>query len=161
MRITTTAFFDNGSSRLSELQTNLDRLSQQISSGRKLLTPSQDPAATVQALELSQAVSVNTQYETNRQTVRSTLGTMDSTLSGMLDTLASMQEQAVSAGNGTFSATELTAIAQSLDQHQSQLMPVMGQGIMYFLVKIQIKFHFKKEQMVWCTVEVLLNNFCR
>lgn len=122
MRITTTAFFNSGGSRLSELQSNLDKLGQQVSSGRKLLTPSQDPSATVRALELSQSASVNAQHENNRQTVRSTLGTMDSALSGMLDTLASMQEQAVAAGNGTVSSTELSYIAQSLDQHKSQLM---------------------------------------
>jgi len=55
MRISTNNFFDASSARLSDLQAKLDQTSQQIASGRKLLSPAQDPGAAVQVLELSQA----------------------------------------------------------------------------------------------------------
>ena len=122
MRISTNNFFDASSARLSDLQARLDQTSQQIASGRKLLSPAQDPAAAVRVLELSQAKAVDAQYATNRVALRNTLGVADSTLSGMQDTLAGIQEQVVQAGNGTLSASDLKAIADVLQADSDQLL---------------------------------------
>jgi flagellar hook-associated protein 3 FlgL len=61
MRISTNTLFEVGTNRLGDLQTALAKTQEQISTGRRVLTPSDDPVAAAQAHELSQAKAMNTQ----------------------------------------------------------------------------------------------------
>lgn len=122
MRISTQNFYSGSGARLSDLQARVDQSMQQIASGSKLLTPAQDPAASVRALELTQSMSVREQFGKNRESVRSNLGVVDATLSSMLDTLAGMNEQVIAAGNGTRNSSDLASIAIVLKGQQDQML---------------------------------------
>ena len=71
MRISTQNLFETGGARLGDLQASLVRTQQQISSGRRILVPSDDPAGTARALDITQSQSLNTQYGLNRQSAKS------------------------------------------------------------------------------------------
>ena len=53
MRISTSMMYDTGTQNLLQLQTGLYRLQNQLSTGRRILTPADDPVAAAQALVLT------------------------------------------------------------------------------------------------------------
>ena len=62
MRISTSMIYDLGVASLQHQQGEQVHLQQQISSGRRVLTPSDDPVAAASALDVAQAQSLNDQY---------------------------------------------------------------------------------------------------
>lgn len=114
IRISTNTIFDMGTARMGELQSSLARTTEQIATGRRLLTPSDDPVAAAQALEMSQAKELNAQFAVNRQGARQSLNTEESALKALTLLIQDVQTLTVSAGNGAmdnpqrqFMATEL------------------------------------------------------
>ena len=122
MRISTSTLFDSGSARLTDLQAQLDRTSGQLASGRKILTPADDPMAAARALEVQQSASINDQYSRNRLNMKNSLGVADGALTSMVDTLQGMQEQVIGAGNGILSDADRKAIANVMQGQLDQLL---------------------------------------
>jgi flagellar hook-associated protein 3 FlgL len=114
MRISTNTIYQTGISKISSLQSEQARLQQQISSGKRILTPSDDPVAASRALEMSQAQSVNAQYADNRKSAEIKLSGLESSLSSITDLLTATQSTVIGAGNGALSNTERGFIASEL-----------------------------------------------
>ncbi|RJG01173.1 flagellar hook-associated protein FlgL [Noviherbaspirillum sedimenti] len=122
MRISTHTFFETSTSRLSELQANLMRTQQQISSGRRLLTPADDPVAAARAYDVSQARSVNEQFGANRENVKSALGMEEGVLQSVTSLLQDVKTLLVGAGNGAYSDTDRQSIATELKGRFEELL---------------------------------------
>jgi flagellar hook-associated protein 3 FlgL len=114
MRISTQTLFESGAAQLGELQSGLVKTNQQIASGRRILTPSDDPVAAARALEVSQSQSLNTQYGVNRQHAKSSLSAVEGTLSSVTTLLQDVKTTVVAAGNGTLSDIERGFMATEL-----------------------------------------------
>lgn len=114
MRISTNTFYDSGAGRLGDLQSGLMKTQEQLSSGRRILTPSDDPVGAAQALEFTQAQAANTQYKTNRQDARDALSQEESVLSSVTKLLQDAKTLVVSAGNGALDDTQRGYIATEL-----------------------------------------------
>lgn len=114
MRISTNTIYQTGISKISSLQSDQAKLQQQITSGRRILTPSGDPVASSQALEVSHAQSINTQFADNRKAAQQKLGTIESNLTSVTNLLLATQSSLVGAGNGVLSNTERGYIASEL-----------------------------------------------
>ncbi len=114
MRISTQNMFETAGTRISDLQSELARTQQQIASGRRLLVPSDDPAGTVRALEITQSQSLNTQYGVNRQQAKSALGSMEGALSSVTSLLVDVKTSVITASNGSLSDSERGFIATEL-----------------------------------------------
>lgn len=122
MRISTKILFESGGARIGDLQSGLYRTQQQIASGRRILTPSDDPVAAARALEVTQAQSLNTQYGVNRQYAKSALGSVEVTLSSVTELLQDVKTSAIAAGNPTLGDTERGFIATELRARFEQLL---------------------------------------
>lgn len=114
MRISTSMLYQAATTRLTDLQTGIEKTSQQIASQRRILTPSDDPVGAARALDVTQSQSLNTQYATNRNNAKSSLNQVESVLSGVTSLLQDVKEGTVSAGNGTYSNAERANIATDL-----------------------------------------------
>ncbi|CAG0988377.1 Flagellar hook-associated protein 3 [Methylophilaceae bacterium] len=121
MRISTNTIYQSGIARISELTASQAKLNQQIATGRRILTPSDDPVGSARALELKQATSVNNQYTSNRQVVSRYLGVEESTLASITDVMLSVKSGLVSAGNSTYSDTERSYLAAEVRSALDQL----------------------------------------
>jgi flagellar hook-associated protein 3 FlgL len=88
MRISTNTIFDNGVGQLGTLQSNMAKLQLQMSTNKRVVTPSDDPVASARALEVTQSQSINTQLATNRSNARSSLSQEEVTLDGVTDRVA-------------------------------------------------------------------------
>lgn len=132
MRISTNTFFESGTSRLSELQARLMQSQQQISTGRRILTPADDPIAAARAYDVTQARSVNEQFATNRKYVKDSLSLEEGALQGVTTLIQDAKTLLVSAGNATLSDTERKFLATELNERFNELLSLAnttdGQG---------------------------------
>lgn len=114
MRISTNSIYQSGVTRISNIQSEQAKLQEQISTGRRISSPSDDPVAAARALEISSAQSANSKFADTRQTAQLKLNTLESNLTSVTNLLVSTQSTLVGAGNGTLSDTERGFMASEL-----------------------------------------------
>lgn len=122
MRISTSTLFETGSARLSDLQSSLMKTQQQISSGRRVMTPADDPVASARALEISQSQSANAQYAANRQGAKDSLSMEEGILQSVTSLIQDVKTAVVSAGNGALDAPQRKFIASDLQGRFDELL---------------------------------------
>ena len=122
MRISTQTIYEMGSARISDLQVAQTRTQQQLSTGRRILTPADDPVASAQALVVTQSDTMNEQFATNRQNAKSSLSVVEGTLAGVTSLLQDVKTLTVSAGNGALSASDRASLATELRGQFDQLL---------------------------------------
>ncbi|MFH7518981.1 flagellin N-terminal helical domain-containing protein, partial [Pseudomonas syringae group genomosp. 7] len=98
-RISTTQFFESTNTNYQRNYSNMNKTSEEVSSGIKLNTARDDPVGAARVLQLAQQNSMLTQYETNICTIITMVVTTDTTLSCIIETLQASREQIVSAGS--------------------------------------------------------------
>ncbi|MFA7269807.1 MAG: flagellar hook-associated protein FlgL [Sterolibacterium sp.] len=114
MRISTGMIYDSGIKSIQSQTSSLLHTQQQISSGRRILSPSDDPVAAAQALVIDQSKAINTQYGVTQENAKSTLGLVDGQLSSANDLLVRIRELAVQAGNASLSTSDRASISTEL-----------------------------------------------
>lgn len=114
MRISTSTIYDMGVARITELQTRLAKTQQQLATGRRILTPADDPVAAARVLDVNQELAINTQLSRNRATAVSLLNRVEGTLSSVSDIIENVKELIVRAGNPTLSDHERGFLAVEL-----------------------------------------------
>jgi flagellar hook-associated protein 3 FlgL len=110
---------------LANLQTDLANLAttqSQISSGRVINKPSDDPAGTAVDLATRAALARTNQYSRNTQDGIGWLGTADSTLSSVTSALQRVRVLLVQSQNGTASDTSQSAISTEIGSLRSQVL---------------------------------------
>jgi flagellar hook-associated protein 3 FlgL len=118
MRISTNTIYQLSTSQMTALQEKISTTSQQASTGKKVMTPQDDPVGSAKLLEAKQAISINDQYAVNRNALKYTIGIANVALNGVQDVMQSMNEQIVNLGNGSLNSSNRQSIALTL---QSQL----------------------------------------
>ena len=125
MRISTSQIYDNGTLGIQRNQSSLYKLQNQISTGRRVVTPEDDPVAAAQALIVSQSKDVNAQHADNQGSASSQLGLVDSQLNSMVNLLNNVRDRVVQAGNsGAMTNSDRLAIAAELDARLSELVGI-------------------------------------
>ena len=121
MRISTQTLFESGGASISDLQAMLAKTQQQVATGKRILTPSDDPVAAANALVVIQAQSLNTQHARNRQTATDALTAEDSTLASVTNLIQTVQDAVAAAGNSTLNDSARAAMATSLQANLDQM----------------------------------------
>lgn len=124
MRISTPMMYDEGIKNIQDRQEQMNRLQTQLSSEKRILTPSDDPVGSASSLSLQQTQSANTQYGKNSQTASDALSLMESSIQSAVETLQNIKSVAVQGGNATLNGQDREAIAQQIDQAFQQMMGV-------------------------------------
>ena len=122
MRISTQLMFETASNRMSDLQNRLQKTQEQIGSGRRILSPADDPVAATRALDITQSQSINSQYGVNRQYAKSTLGQVETTLAGVTSLMQDVKDTITAAGNGTLNDSQRGFMATELNGRLQQLL---------------------------------------
>ena len=121
MRISTGMIYDSGLRSVQNQTGTLLHTQQQIATGRRMLSPSEDPVAAARALEVSQAKEINNTYGLTQGNARSTMGLVDGQLSSASDLLTRIRELAVQAGDAALSAGDLRSVSSELRAHFDEL----------------------------------------
>jgi len=114
MRLSTNGIYESGTMAILQRQDALIKTQQQISTGRRILTPADDPIASAQALNISQAASINSQFSVNRDHALSSLGLVETTLTNITLSLQNIRQVTVSAGNSAFTDADRKSLATEL-----------------------------------------------
>lgn len=121
MRISSSVLYDTNVSQLNQQQGKLLHTQQQLSSGRRILTPADDPFASGRALEVSQSDSANTQYTTNRNAAKYSTGMAESVLQSVTSLLQDVRTSAVGDGSGVLTTPDRMALAEDLKGRLDEL----------------------------------------
>lgn len=121
MRISSSTLFDSNVASMNQQQTQLLKTQQQVSSGRRVLTPADDPVASARILDLTQADSMNNQYASNRGAARHTVSLAESNLQSVTTLIQDLRTALVGAGNSSMTDTERKAVASELSGRLEEL----------------------------------------
>jgi flagellar hook-associated protein 3 FlgL len=116
MRISTDMIFQRGTNGILDQQAQVSKTQLQMSSGKNVSTPSDNPTAAVQILQLQHSIDLTNTYQTNIGYAQASLNVEESTLSSSNDFLQRIRELAVQANSGVMSNTDLQSIAQEVQQ---------------------------------------------
>lgn len=123
MRISTNTIYETGTNLMLQQQERLINTQQQMSTGRRILTPSDDPIAAAQVLNISQAASLNTQYSVNRSSAGSSLQLEENVLKQVTGIIQDVHSSAIYAGNSTLTDADRKTLATEL---RSKLESLVG-----------------------------------
>ncbi len=124
MRISTQTLFESGAARLGEVQSGLLKIQQQVASGRRILTPSDDPVGAARALEVTQSQSINTQHGVNRQHAKSALVSVEGALESATSLLLDVKTNIVTASNGSLTDSQRGYLATELRSRFEALLSI-------------------------------------
>lgn len=122
MRLSTNTIYQNGISKISDLQSEQSKLQQQIATGKRILTPSDEPLGASRSLDIQNAQSMNTQFGNNRQIANTSLTSYDISLNAITEQLMSDKTTLVSHA-GTLSTNERNVLATTI---QASLQTMLG-----------------------------------
>ena len=121
MKINTQPFFNAQLSGMSDLQTRIGRLQEEISTGKQLLQPSDDPAGYIKVQSLKQSQGAFGQYDRNIGVATQRLSQEDSVLKEVVNSATRLQELAIQGANGTNDASSRAALVSEMQQVSDQL----------------------------------------
>ncbi len=121
MRISTQMMYQQNMRGITDSQSKWLSYGEQMSTGKRVNRPSDDPIAASQAVVLSQAQSENSQFKLARSFATQRVGLEESVLGQVTTALQSAQDKIVYAGNGSLSDNDRSSIATDLQGIRDQL----------------------------------------
>lgn len=126
MRISTIQAYNNSVSGLQRNYSSVTRTQEQISTGKRILTPADDPVASVRLLQLSQEQALNDQYKSNITAAKNSLTSEEAVLQSVGNVIQRIREIAVEAGNGAQDSSDKNSLATELAQREDELMNLLN-----------------------------------
>lgn len=127
MRISTYGAYLNGLQAMQRLQQALDYTQRQISSGRRIQSPSDDPIGASRSLELREAISRIEQFNRNGTIVANRLSQEESALNSVNNVLQRVRELTLQANNATQSDESRGLIAVEVREQLDNLVQLANQ----------------------------------
>lgn len=121
MRITQSMMSNSMLRNLSNSYSDLNKYSEQLSSGKKITKPSDDPVVATKGMSYRTEVRDVAQYKRNLSEAQSWIDNSDSAMSNATSALQRLRELAVQASNGTYEEGQRGNIAEEVDQLKEQL----------------------------------------
>src|SRR5690606_23167801 len=107
MRVSTQLSQQIGLRTMADQESRMLHTMQQLGSGRRVLTPADDPLAASQSVNVAQTASMNLRFAENRAVAMQNLASQEQTLQEITTVLQGVFTRVVEAGNGSYSDAEL------------------------------------------------------
>jgi len=121
MRISTAFTQQTSLSSLLDQQAKMNKTQMQLSSGKKNLTPADDPMAAAKVVDLNQTIKQTEQYQSNINSARQRLGLADGVLQSAVDLMHKVKDLGIQGLNGSNSPSDRIAIATEMRALNEQL----------------------------------------
>lgn len=121
MRVTQSMLSNTMLRNLNSSYTRMATLQQQISTGSKLLRPSDDPVGVTKAMSYRTQLTQNAQYDENLDTATKWLDTTDTTLGSVTSAMTRVQELITQAANDTNQTTDREKMLIEIKQIQQEI----------------------------------------
>lgn len=125
-RISTNQIFDRSIQGIIDNQGDLSDLQQQLSTGKKLLRPSDDPVGAAQVVRLTEELEKITQYKRNNDLLKNSLEQEEVVLSNINDALNRARVLMIQAGNGVYDDSDRQAIGIEMGEIRDEVFALMN-----------------------------------
>ncbi len=126
MRISTIQVYERAISSIQDVTAQQQKTQEQLASGKRVLTPADDPVASTRILELNQEIAVNVQFQRNVELAEGRLTLQEDRLGGVNDAIDRIRELVIQSGNGALSKDDLGFIATEVEERLGQLAGLMN-----------------------------------
>jgi flagellar hook-associated protein 3 FlgL len=124
MRITNKVLSQSYLTDLNRNLNNMKKYQEQLSSGKEITRPSDNPFKVARSMELNTNLRANERYQENIDEASGWLDNTDSVLGQYNDVLQRVKELTIEGGNAAYSSTEKGAIKTELQQLKEQLVEI-------------------------------------
>ena len=124
MRISSEQQFSQGIDAILVQQAKLNETQEQLASGNRILTPSDDPSASTQLIKLSALIARNNQYDRNIVFAQNQIGLAESKLKSAGDIIQRVRELVVQANTAIHSNRSRGAIATEVKNNLDALLDI-------------------------------------
>ncbi|NKB31956.1 MAG: flagellar hook-associated protein 3 [Pseudomonadales bacterium] len=115
VRFSTIQIHNQGLNSLLDVQSSVNKTQQQIATGKRVLTPGDDPVAATRIFQLTQELELNALYNNNANNLQNRLEREDVALSNINELLQRAQELVIQAGDGAIDAEQRRFVAIEID----------------------------------------------
>ncbi len=123
MRVSTSQIYNIATLGMSQAQAAIVKTEEQIASGKRVLSPADDPVAAANILQLNQDLARTEQYKKNIDIADNSLSLEETNLDSIVALMQRMREQAVKAGNtAVLTSFDYQSMAAEVDTRISELM---------------------------------------
>ncbi len=123
MRISTSTIFNANITSMDNLQVQIAKTTQQMSTGQRIQNPADDPVGAARAIEITLSDSTNTQYAANRTAATNTLSLSEGVLQSVTTLLQNVHDTVLSATGSMVNDASRKSMATDL---QGQLQTLLG-----------------------------------
>lgn len=122
MRVSTTSIYGNAAALLAQRQTELAKTGEQISSGQRITTASDDPVGAARLIELDSAKARNDMLSAGEVAARNALSQVEGVLASASDAYSDIRALLVQAGNAALSDNDRKSVAAELSARRDTLL---------------------------------------
>jgi flagellar hook-associated protein 3 FlgL len=126
MRISTEQLYNRSIQSVLDNQGTLSDIQTQLSSGKKLLRPSDDPVGTSQLLRLTEEIDLLEQYNKNSNLLTNSLVQEETVLTSINTSVNRARVLMIQSGNGIIGVDDREAIAIEMEQIRDQIFDLMN-----------------------------------
>lgn len=126
MRVTNTMISNRYLSDVNKNLNNMQKITQQMTSGNLVNRPSDDPYITLRSMQIDSSTSSNKQYNSNIKDVYNWLDTTDGALSEINDSIGRIRELMVSSGNIAYDSDQRQTIADEINQKVNEISQILN-----------------------------------
>ncbi|WP_338562875.1 flagellar hook-associated protein FlgL [Erwinia sp. E_sp_B04_7] len=122
MRLSTSMMYDQQMRGVTNSQASWLKAGEQLSTGKRVINPSDDPVAAAQAVVLSQAQAQTSQFKTARVFATNSVSQEETNLQQVTTVIQGAQSVVVAAASGTLSDDDRQSYATQLEGMRDQLL---------------------------------------
>ncbi len=126
MRLSTLNVFSRGVGDLLSATGDVAKTQNQISTGKRVLTPADDPVSSARVLQLNQEKGLRAQYTSNIRAAEGRLNMEETQLDAVGKIISRLTTISVMAGNGSFSGNDRNILAGEIEERMKELVNIMN-----------------------------------
>lgn len=126
MRVSTQQSYSTMTTRFTNLSAQMEHVVTQMATGQRILLPSDDPIAAARITQLDRQQSAIEQYQSNINTVSSSMSQQESVLDGVNNSMLAIRDDLLEAANGTNTAESLASYGQEIQSMTESMVAALN-----------------------------------
>ncbi|MCG7642664.1 flagellar hook-associated protein FlgL [Alteromonas sp. MmMcT2-2] len=126
MRISTNQIYDQNMRSIMQNQGDLAKTQEQLASGNRIITPSDDPFGAAKVLRLTEEIDELTQFQRNNDLVTGSLEQQEAVLTNITNSINRARTLVIQAGSGALDSPDRKAIGAELEQIKLEIFDLMN-----------------------------------
>ena len=126
MRITNRMMSNTYLNNMNRNLANLNKINNQLSTGKLINRPSDNPYKTARSMQLTTSINTNSQYKSNINDAVNWLDATDDALSSLTNVLQRVRELMISSGNAAYGSDESESINKEINERVSEITQILN-----------------------------------